>query len=366
MKIEEAVTRCAASAPTSSIFIALASPKASPAGQVFMRGHPARSASKPNQKTTMKTKRKNSRSKSIKKTPRLDIYERVTARILEQLEKGEVPWKSPHVARVGFPHNFSSSRPYQGINVVLLAMARFVSPHFLTYLQAQDLGGQVRKGERGFLVVKYGEYKKKNDSNSTEETETRGYLKGYTVFNACQIEGIDFPEVTKPAFTPSQQVERARQIVATFPKGPEIREGRGTRTCYNRKNDCIDIPDRAFFDTEERFYESLFHEMIHATGAAHRLARPTLLKSAGIDAVGEARQHYGKEELVAEIGASFLASHAGITMDGHEQNAAYLQSWLQVLKVKENKRWIIEAASQAQKAVSFILEGPKLPFSQES
>lgn len=311
----------------------------------------------------MKTQRNKTRSsKRTSNAPKLDIYERVTAQILGQLEKGEIPWKSPHAAQIGFPHNFQSSRPYQGINVLLLAMARFVSPHFLTYLQAQALGGQVRKGERGFLVVKYGEYEKKvKGANSSEETEKRGYLKGYTVFNSCQIDGVDFPEIVKPEFTPSQQVNRARKIAASFPNGPEIREGRGTRTCYNRKSDCIDIPDRAFFECEERYYESLFHEMIHATGAAHRLARPTLLKSAGIHAVGEAGRNYGKEELIAEIGASFLAAHAGIAIDGHEQNAAYLQSWLQVLKVKENKRWIVEAASQAQKAVSYILDPGDLP-----
>ena len=288
--------------------------------------------------------------------PKLDIYERVTAQILTQLEQGTVPWKSPHVAKVGFPRNFESSREYQGINVLLLSMARFVSPHFLTYLQAQALGGQVRKGEKGLLVVKYGQYEKKVEgSTSHEEKETRGYLKGYTVFNACQIEGIDFPEPAKPEFHPSDRLKRAQAIVDGFPGLPTIREGRGTRTCYNHEKDLIDIPDRAYFDSEEGFFASLYHELIHAVGSKDRLARPTLLESKGIHATGEAEMHYGKEELIAEIGASFLMAHAGIVEDDHEQNSAYLQSWLQVLKVKEHRRWIVEAASQAQKAVGFIL-----------
>ncbi|MEJ6582138.1 MAG: zincin-like metallopeptidase domain-containing protein [Akkermansiaceae bacterium] len=134
-----------------------------------------------------------------------------------------------------------------------------------------------------------------------------------------------------------------------------------TRTCYNRESDVIDIPDRAYFDSEEKFYASLFHELVHATGSIRRLARPILLKSTGIHGVGEAGQNYAKEELIAEIGASFLLAHAGIVEDAHEQNAAYLQGWLQVLKVQAHKRWIVEAASQAQKSVDFILN-PSAPL----
>ncbi|MDB4265407.1 ArdC-like ssDNA-binding domain-containing protein, partial [bacterium] len=206
-------------------------------------------------------------SRQIKKIPtaKINIYERVTAQILHQLEQGVVPWKNPHTAQIGFPRNFNTSSEYRGINVMLLAMARFVSPHFLTYLQAKAMGGQVRKGEKGSLVVKYGEYQKKSEKlQDSDETETRGYLKGYTVFNACQIDGIDFPEPIKPEFTPSDRVKRAEALVAGFSNGPEIREGRGTRTCYNRKNDVIEIPDRAYFDSEEKFYASLFHELCHA------------------------------------------------------------------------------------------------------
>ena len=306
----------------------------------------------------MKTRKVSRRRKPTQGT--LDIYERVTAQILSQLERGTVPWKNPHVARVGGPRNFHSARPYQGVNILLLSMARFVSPHFLTYLQAKDLGGQVRKGEKGFLVVKYGQYEKKiNGAHSPDETETRNYLKGYTVFNACQIDGIDFPELPKPNFTPTELSKRAQAIVDGFPDLPTIREGRGTRTCYHREQDVIDIPDRAYFTHESQFWGSLYHELIHATGAKRRLARPTLLTSKGIHATGEAGRQYGKEELIAEIGASFLMAHAGIIEDEHEQNAAYLQSWLRVLKIKEHRRWIVEAASQAQKAVAYILKLPR-------
>lgn len=106
---------------------------------------------------------------------------------------------------------------------------------------------------------------------------------------------------------------------------------------------------------EEAFYSTLFHEFCHASGHSSRLARKTLLENKGIMASGTAKQTYAKEELVAEMGAAFLNAHAGIVTDNHENSTAYLQSWLSVLKIKNNRRWIVEAASQAQKAAEYIL-----------
>jgi antirestriction protein ArdC len=129
-----------------------------------------------------------------------DVYQQVTDRIIEQLEKDVVPWKSPYFSKVGFPKNFSSGNAYQGINVFLPGSLRFTSPYFLTYLQAKELGGHVRKGERGSLVVKYGIYSKEEDAGaegSGEDATTRHYLKAYTVFHASQIEGIEFPEAVE-------------------------------------------------------------------------------------------------------------------------------------------------------------------------
>src|SRR5580658_4460005 len=108
-----------------------------------------------------------------------DIYEKVTNRIIAQLEQGVVPWKSPYFSKVGFPRNFSTGKKYQGINVFLLASLRFTSPYFLTYIQAQQLGGNVRKGEKGSLVIKYGTYTKEIEGAPTpeESEEHRKYLK---------------------------------------------------------------------------------------------------------------------------------------------------------------------------------------------
>lgn len=278
------------------------------------------------------------------------VYQRVTDQIIRKLEEGVIPWHSPHIATVGFPRNFQSTNAYRGVNVMLLAMAGYISPWFLTYQQAQERGGQVRKGEKGYLVVKFGTFTKDAEDG---EPEKRGYLRHYTVFNACQIDGVAFPETPLPSQAAGQQIDTAELIVADMPDPPVIHEGRIVRTCYDPAQDSIDIPHRASFKSSERFYKSLFHEMVHATGAAKRLARKTLLDNRGISMSD--KTIYSKEELVAEIGAAFLCAHAGIVMDEHEDSAAYIQSWLQVLKVGKNERWLVEAAGHAQKAVDYIL-----------
>src|SRR5436190_14102458 len=127
---------------------------------------------------------------------RFDVYEAVTSRIIERIENGVVPWQSPSIARVGFPRNFSTGKLYSGINVFLLGSQEFQSPHFLTFIQAKELGGHVRPGENGFPVIKVGTWTKEVEANpeAANQTETapekRKFLKLYTVFNACQIEGV--------------------------------------------------------------------------------------------------------------------------------------------------------------------------------
>lgn len=130
---------------------------------------------------------------------RFDAYDAITARIIQRIEAGVVPWQSPSIARVGFPRNFSTGKCYNGINVFLLGSQEFQSPLFLTFIQARELGGNVRKGEKGFPVIKVGTWSKEGEQATApgegQEPEKRKFLKLYTVFNACQIEGIEFPEV---------------------------------------------------------------------------------------------------------------------------------------------------------------------------
>jgi antirestriction protein ArdC len=239
-----------------------------------------------------------------------DIYTQVTDRIIEQLASGVVPWKSPYFSKVGLPRNFSTGRAYQGINVFLLGSQRCTSPFFLTFIQAKELGGHVRKGEKGSLVVKYGTYNKEEAGSTAEEGETRRFLKAYTVFHASQIEGIEFPAPENlPELSLSEKTDRARAIVAAMPNAPAIREGAAV-PCYRPATDSVHMPEKGYFESEEAYYSTLFHELAHSTGHASRLARKSLLENRGIDAAGDtARKTYAEEELVAEMGASFLNAH---------------------------------------------------------
>ncbi len=301
--------------------------------------------------------------KKHSRAPKLDIYERVTEIVLKRLEEGVAPWQAPSIARVGFPRNFLTKNPYRGINVFLLGSAGYASPWFLTYRQARELDGQVRKGEKGHLIVKYGTFEKESPTENAKtadaETVKRGYLRGYTVFNSSQIDGINFPEIHHPDYQPSEKVARAHKIIEEMPHPPRLEEGPHACPHYRPHEDLVGMPPRETFTTEERFYKSLFHEFTHATGHVSRLARKSLLQNKGMMASGTARQTYAKEELVAEMGAAFLTAHAGIVLDDFENSAAYLSSWLKVLGVKENRRWIVEAASQAQKASEWICGVPR-------
>jgi antirestriction protein ArdC len=295
------------------------------------------------------------------KKPKPDVYQRVTDRIIELLEKGVVPWQNPVTSTMELPKNFSTGKAYRGINVFLLASMRYASPWWLTYKQAQELGGQVRKGEKGAFVVKFGTYTKENPEAKRKEDqeETRFFLKHYIVFNAAQIDGINFPSpAPMPEKEQAQQSEDAEAIIAGMPNPPKHFEGRKAIPCYNKLFDQVDMPDRRLFSSIAEFYLAFFHELTHATGHEKRLARKTLIDNKGMAATGEARKTYSEEELVAEMGAAFLLAHAGILHDNHESSASYLQGWLKVLKAKENKRWIVKAAAQAQKASDYILNAP--------
>jgi len=296
---------------------------------------------------------------------RFDAYEAITHRIIEKLESGVVPWQSPSIARVGFPRNFSTGKFYHGINVFLLGSQEFQSPHFLTYIQARELGGFVRHGEKGFPVIKVGTWTKDAEGSTASEVtepeaQKRKFLKLYTVFNACQIDGITFPEPPKcETFTESAMGENARKIVAGMPCPPQIFEGRKSFPHYVPDTDSVEMPSRETFRSEWRFYKTLFHELAHATGHASRLNRESLTENRGRYAVGDSQKIYCVEELVAEMGAAFLGARAGIVEDGFENSAAYLKGWLDVLRVKDHKTWLIKAASEAQRAADYILgSGP--------
>ncbi len=290
---------------------------------------------------------------------KFNVYDEVTNRIIALLEQGVIPWKSPYFSKIGFPTNFASGKAYRGINIFLLGSLRYTSPYFLTFIQAKELGGHVRRGEHGSLVVKYGTYTKGASGDElhdgTAEEETHRYLKAYRVFNAAQIEGIEFPRPeSRPELAPLEQCARARAIVDGMPKPPEIKHGFAL-PWYVPEIDKVHMPELGYFKSREAYYSTLFHELIHSTGHASRLARKSLMENEGMDAAGEAKKVYAEEELVAEMGASFLNAHAGIIEGEIVNSAAYLQGWIAALKSKDAKGWIVKAASEAQKAANNVL-----------
>ena len=283
---------------------------------------------------------------------RHDPYQIVTDLILQQLERGVVPWRCPWRHQTGRPRNFHTGKCYQGVNVLLLGLQRFPSPYWMTFRQAQERGGSVRKGEHGSIVLKFGQFEKVSRTpEGTEEKHQARFLKSYRVFNAVQIDGITFPQPEiGPQLAPAQRIARAEAIAAAMPLRPEIIEGKSDRACYRPSLDIIEMPAFTVFNTPEGYYLTLFHELTHATGHESRLARPGVTASDGFGG-----KEYSREELVAEMGAAFLGVEAGIVRDEHEQSAAYLKAWLDVLRLPNHRGWIVQAANQAGRAADYIL-----------
>ncbi|MBP2292967.1 ArdC family protein [Azospirillum rugosum] len=286
---------------------------------------------------------------------RTDVYTRVTERIVADLEKGVRPWMKPWDAgnaagRIARPLR-AAGQPYRGINTVMLwmtAMERgYASPFWLSYRQAQELGGQVRRGEHGTLVVYAGTVTRPEQSGEGEESEREiRFLKGYTVFNAEQVDGLPdrFRAPAPEPKEPMARIEAADRFFAAT--GAEIRTG-GTRAYYAIGSDHIQMPPFETFRDAESFAATLGHETVHWTRHPSRLARDLGRKRWGDEG-------YAAEELVAEIGSAFLCADLGITPEVREDHAAYIASWLEVLR--NDKRFIVSAAAHAQRAVDYLHE----------
>lgn len=287
----------------------------------------------------------------MKTEPRTDVYSRVTARIISDLEQGARPWMKPwnaeHAAgRITRPLR-TNGQPYRGVNVLLLwgeAEAKgYNAPIWITYKQAATLGAQVRRGEHGSLVVYADRFTKtETDAQGQESERTIRFMKGYTVFNVEQVEGLPDHFYAK-AETP-HQVDRIPQAEAFFAAtGATIQHG-GNRAFYAPSRDLVQMPPRDSFKDAESYAATLAHELTHWTAHPSRLARE-LSKRFG-------DQAYAAEELIAEMGSAFLCADLGITPEVREDHASYLAHWLQVLK--EDSRAIFTAASQAQRAADYL------------
>ncbi|HTU44886.1 MAG TPA: zincin-like metallopeptidase domain-containing protein [Bryobacteraceae bacterium] len=283
-----------------------------------------------------------------------DVYTRITNRIITDLEQGVRPWMQPWNsekagARILRPlrHN---GVPYRGINIVMLwaeSIERgYKYPTWMSYRQAQELKGQVRGGEKGALVV-YADRIIKTEANEEGYDEERAipFLKGYTVFNVAQIQGLPeqyYRKPESPAEPIAQRIEAAERFFANT--GAHIRHG-GDRAYYAQGSDHIQMPPFEAFRDAESYSATLAHEATHWTKHPARLNREFGRKRFG-------DEFYAQEELVAEMGAAFLCADLGITPEVREDHASYIASWLKVLK--DDKRAVFTAASHAQKATDFL------------
>jgi len=285
------------------------------------------------------------------RTARNDPYQIVTDAILARLQDGAIPWQCPWNRSVGRPRNFHSQREYQGINVLLLGIQQFASPWWMTFRQVQEQGGKIRRNEHGTPVMKWGRAEKTAENgDGTEDKKIAYFLRSYRVFNAIQIEGIEFPENESwPQLDPAQRIARAEQIVSQMPQPPIIKEGRTTQASYRPATDTIQMPAFKRFKSAKDYHLTLFHELIHATGHFSRLHRKGVMEQRD----GFKEKEYSQEELIAEMGAAFLAKEADIVSDQHEQSAAYVKSWLDVLGEPDHRRWIVLSANQAARAVDW-------------
>ncbi len=285
---------------------------------------------------------------------RRDVYGRITDKIIADLEQGVRPWLRPwnaeHAAGKIIRPLRHNGIPYKGINVVMLWSAATVKgyacPLWLTFKQALELGGNVRKGETGELVV-YADRIQRTETNSKGEEVDREipFLKGYTVFNAEQCENLPahyYAKAESPSLTPVQRIEAADQFFAAT--GADIRHG-GTRAYYAEGPDFVQMPPFETFRDAESYAATLAHELTHWTKHDKRLARD-------MGRVKWGDEGYAREELVAELGSAFLCADLGITPEVREDHAAYIASWLKVLR--DDKRLIFSAASHAQRAVDYL------------
>lgn len=273
----------------------------------------------------------------------MKAYEIITDRILAALDEGVIPWRKPWTCG-GAPRNLVTGKAYRGLNVFLTIMQGYASPYWLTFKQAQDLGGQVRKGEKGTPVIFWNRTMRQveGENGNIEEKEIP-FMRYYTVFNLAQIDGITAPDQGEDF----DEILACEDVIANMPQAPAIEHGRA-QASYNPAKDIVSMPPRSAFKSEAGYYGTFYHEISHSTGHVSRLNRKTITEKSGFGS-----EAYSKEELIAELGAAFLCGHTGIEQETIENSAAYIASWR--AKLSEDKRLITTAAGQAQRAADFIL-----------
>lgn len=275
----------------------------------------------------------------------MNNFERISTAIQGALQ-GELPtWRRPwrtlrESGAVTIPVNASSGRAYRGVNVCILWARQDADMRYLTYRQALEAGGHVRKGEKGTQIVFWQKSSRKvRDEKGEEELRDSLLMRVYSVFNVSQCEGLKLPvrETVAPQPTPKTMAELYAKL------GTRVEHG-GDRAFFAPGPDFIGMPLPEAFTSADAYAATALHELVHWTGHEKRLARE-FGKRFGDRA-------YAAEELVAEIGAAFLCAALGID-SALEHHASYVQHWNQMLR--DDSRAIITAASRAQAAADYLL-----------
>lgn len=289
-------------------------------------------------------------------TKKCNVYEMVTNRIIDQLSKGEIPWHKPWHGINSGAYNRVSKKPYSLMNQMLLSH----DGEYATYKQWQDMGGQVRKGEKAEIVVFWKMIKVEDEKDGETREKNIPMLRYYSVFHVSQVDGVEPLDIDAVEHEPIAEAEKIKTDYMER-EGIEIKEIFSNDAFYSPMGDFINIPSKEQYTDINEFYSTMFHEMTHSTGAETRLNR--FNKNEKLAKFGS--EDYSKEELVAELGASFLMNSVGIeTPKTFKNSAAYIQSWLNVLK--NDPKMIVSAAGKAEKAVEFIVTGKKPSYAKDN
>ena len=274
-----------------------------------------------------------------------DIYEMVTDRIIEQLEKGYIPWQKPWTGVHDGAYNRISNKPYSLLNHMLLSK----TGEYASFKQWTELGGHIRKGEKAEIVTFWKIQQIEEENEDGEKIiKQLPLLRYYNVFHISQVEGVEPKSIDLNELQP---IEEAERIKTEYMQREHIKilEKVTDKAFYSPSLDYIQVPCKEQYQNIEEFYSTLFHEMTHSTGHKNRLDREDVK-----DCMYFGSENYSKEELCAELGSAFLINKLGIASSKSFNNStAYIQSWLRVLK--NDKKFIISASSRAEKAVKYIL-----------
>lgn len=274
------------------------------------------------------------------------VYEMITARIIEQLENGVIPWQKPWSGTHSGAYNRISNRPYSLLNQLLLKHGG----EYATFKQWSGLGGKIRKGEKSEIVTFWKIQQIEEINEDGEKTiKQLPLLRYYNVFHISQVDGVEPKEQLK--ISDLESIEEAENIKNEYMNREHLKifETVTNKAFYTPTFDYIEVPCKEQYQNIEEFYSTLFHEMIHSTGHKNRLGRLETGASAHFGS-----ETYSKEELVAELGSAALVNMLGIETEKSFRNSgAYMQNWLQALK--NDNKFIVSASSKAEKAVKYIL-----------